>query len=193
MLLIPGDSGEIRAQRGSGAWAWWAAASVLSFKPDDARSPNALPILAWSGSLGELEGDSLFDDNPRTWGPKGWLALEHASTRLLGLGLKLILRPHHRHVISDIPSCKRLLECDWAAGGVRLAYDPLAMCTEAMLASPKLNDHLHRMFEASGTFAAGGLAAVVLPSNHAERPLLAELLDAHVSPDIPCLLSPSAA
>jgi hypothetical protein len=188
-LLIPGSSGEIRAQRDSRPWAFWSAASVLSFKPEASPAPDpALPILLWSGSLAELIGGNLFDDDPHTWGPKGWSAIEHACTRL-SPGRQLILRPHHRQVISDIPSCKRLLECDWAAH-IRLAYDPLAMCTRAMLDSPKRDDFLHRMFEAAESLPPTALAAIILPQDHNATPLLATLLQAHIPTNIPLLLSP---
>lgn len=190
-LLIPGSAGEIRAERGSRPWGYWCDRSVLSFKAGEPPVIAGLPTVAWTGSLAELEGGGLFEDDPRTWGPKGWAALEEACLRLAAAGHRVTLRPHHRHIISDIPSCKRFIESNLAASaGIRLAHDPLSMCTDGMQAPNSFMDHLHRLFEAVDSLPPESIAAIVVPDRHRENSVVMTLVDSHIPPSIPLLLSP---
>ena len=115
--------------------------------------------IAWSGSFAEIEGGGMFDDDPRTWGPKGWGALEERAAGLEGPGV--LVRPHARHVVSDVPGCRRLLESSWATErGVRLCYDPASMVVPGMMG--RIEDHLRRMYEAIELFPMERLGMVVV-------------------------------
>ena len=100
----------------------------------------------------------MFDEDPRTWGAKGWDALRE---RVEGCERGVGVRPHARHVVSDVPGCRRLLESSWAVErGVRLCYDPASMITAQMW--ERGEDHLRRMYEAIELFPAERLAMVVV-------------------------------
>ena len=104
--------------------------------------------VCWSGSMAELDGGGLFAEDPRTWGSKGWSALEAAVS-----GRTLCLRPHARHVVSDVPGCRKVLAAEWA-GGVGLLVDPMSMMTSAMLNAREAEDHLCRVLEMVGEVEA---------------------------------------
>jgi hypothetical protein len=121
--------------------------------------------IVWSGSYAELEGGGVFDDDPRTWGPKGWDALRlRVAAEIQG---SVAIRPHAKHVVSDVPGCRRLLDSEWATErGVSLCYDPASMMTPAML--PRAEDHFRRMFEALELMPPARLAIVVVAGVDAE-------------------------
>lgn len=106
----------------------------------------------------------MFDEDWRTWGAKGWDALERGVVELGGEGTSesgLLVRPHARHVVSDLPGCKRMLESSWAAErGVGLCYDPASMCAPGMAA--RAEDHLRRMYEGIEQMRVEGLGMVVV-------------------------------
>jgi hypothetical protein len=113
-------------------------------------------------------------------------------------------------VISDVPSCRRLLACDWARElGIGLVYDPASMCARSMLAPGQIEDPLRRMYEAIELYptgvgglggVSGGLAAVIVAvptlDGHAGRPsdvdpigqLCLDLARQHIPPQIPTLV-----
>jgi hypothetical protein len=69
-------------------------------------------IACWSGSP-DATGDDPFPDDPSAWTPGAWSALDDAIGRLGPLlterNLTLLIRPHHRHVVGDVPSVGRLV------------------------------------------------------------------------------------
>lgn len=103
----------------------------------------------WSGSLAELDepAGGLFDEDPRTWGTRGWAALDAALAEVLAGIPSVVIRPHARHVVSDIPGCARVLRA-WGAKGLRLLGDPVSMLTPTLLAGSTGLDVLARGYEA---------------------------------------------
>jgi hypothetical protein len=85
--------------------------------------------------------------DPRTWGPRGWDALEAAVTAALsGTGARILVRPAATDVVSDTPSCLRFLERRASLeGGDRLGLllDPVGMLAPSMMADA--GDHLERI------------------------------------------------
>lgn len=143
---------------GGGAPLGWANARGL-VDPAWAPEPGwAGAHVAWSGSL----GDGLFEADPRTWGPAGRAALEGARRRAAELGATICIRPHARHVVSDIPSCQRWLGVgprgEALAAGGGLLLDPCAMLTARML-----RDHADFLRRAVETLAPlAGVVGVVV-------------------------------
>lgn len=131
-------------------------------------SHPATPVV-WTGSL----AGPLFARDPRTWSPAGWAALgawcdavrdvlEHAARTVM-------LRPHARHVLSDVQRCVRFFE-DRAGQPFTLALEPAAMLEPTMLAGAE--DHLGRIFEFLAPRAAVVIMSNVAPlSDGAETPL----------------------
>ena len=84
------------------------------------------------------------------WAVDGWQSLEKQVTeaREGGSG-RLLLRPHHRHVLADAPACRHWLFsrepeppiCD-------IALSPTSILVDAMLESHQ--DHIERLFEFVG-------------------------------------------
>ncbi|MBY0261472.1 MAG: hypothetical protein K2Q20_03975, partial [Phycisphaerales bacterium] len=73
----------------------------------------------------------------------------------------VVLRPHARHVVSDVPGCRKVLGAEWGRG-VSLLVDPMSMMTPAMLNSREAEDHLLRVLEMVGELDLGRVAGVVV-------------------------------
>lgn len=139
---------------------------------------------AWTGTF----ATELFGDEPKTWGPAGWASFEQLCERaepmLVNAGRELCWRPHARHVLSDIPSCRRFL-ARWAGSDrpMRLVLDPASMLTDSML--PDASDHVARVLES--LLGETGVAAVLLPCDAAgsPRPAWIEGADGLIPPHIP--------
>lgn len=128
----------------AGGLGWFCNRSVGS----DGPLPGAVggsSLVVWSGGLGE----GLFDADPRTWMSPGWAALSEALPRWLekceGAGIRPVLRPHARHVMSDAPGIARVLR---EFPGVRVLLDPAAMLTANMIATAE--DHFTRTLSSLG-------------------------------------------
>lgn len=116
-------------------------------------------LLLWSGSgaaVGEESRNAFFDRSLATWGP---VALEHFKgvvSRLAAvadhLGVRLVFRPHARHVLPDPQRCLNFLR-EWADAPIGLLVDPGAMLEQSML--PTVDDHLARAITALGDLADG--------------------------------------
>src|SRR5262249_8001826 len=95
--------------------------------------------------------------DPRTWGPRGWLAMEEALRRYLEQpGPRLVLRPSYTDVISDAPSWLRFLSQrrEWAGDGeerLGVMLDPVAMLAPSMVKNAE--DHVARLLELVGSHA----------------------------------------
>jgi len=98
---------------GRGRVARFLDQSLLALARDRASiapDPRTTSVILWSGSCAELDDPpgNLFDAHPRTWAAHGWAALERACAHAAAATTDTILiRPHARHVLSDIPSLKR--------------------------------------------------------------------------------------
>ncbi len=115
-------------------------------------------VVVWSGWLGaEDEGAP----GVRTWGRAGREAFERLCDRLgeaaRARGATVLVRPHARHVLSDIPSCADFLRrC--AGDGLGLLLDPASMLTPSMLLHGV--EHVARVI--GGLAPMTGVGAVVL-------------------------------
>ena len=157
VLEIPHGGGEVRHVDGPapvGAAMRWNGRSLLGAGASEIASGE----IVWSGSYAEVDGGGTFDEDPRTWGVKGWDALR---ARVESGERGVVVRPHARHVVSDVPGCRRLLESSWATQrGVRLCYDPASMVVPGMMG--RIEDHLRRMYEAIELFPMERLGMVVV-------------------------------
>jgi hypothetical protein len=80
------------------------------------------------------------------WGPGAWQAMLGACREARGAGVRLLLRPHARHILSDAQRCLRFLEEQAPPFAPPLLLDPAAMLTESML--PDAAEHLERILGA---------------------------------------------
>lgn len=106
------------------------------------------PAVVYSGSLAEIEGGGLFDAHPGTWGPRGWAAMEGACERAArGSACVFAVRPHARHVVSDVPGVRRFggVVASRLPGRFRLLLDPPAMLDVSHLERHAAEDHLRRI------------------------------------------------
>lgn len=137
--------------------AWWAAPgwSLLSGEPLPAGLPDGATVIVWSGTLAGA-GEGLWEADPRTWGPVGRQALDESCKRMLPeierRGIRLCIRPHARHVLSDGPSINRFANA-WGQTPLRVLPDPLGLLTRTML--PRAEEHLERLLTGAWTEAAG--------------------------------------
>lgn len=121
---------------------------------------------AWSGH--EL-GGGLFEPEGPSFGAAGWDRLVDAAGRLArdidDLGGTLLVRPHHAHLVSDVPSCRRLVR---DLPGVRLLLDPVSMLAPSMLRDA--DDHLRRIVEELGPSGAAVVLCGCMGGGDALRP-----------------------
>lgn len=116
-----------------------------------AGAPGVI-VACWSGSPGATP-DDLFPDDPSAWTAGAWAALDGAIDRLapaLGArGMTLLVRPHHRHVVGDVPSVGRLRRAlaERGVAGVSVLLDVESMLAESMRARD-VADHRRRIGEA---------------------------------------------
>lgn len=114
-----------------------------------ANRPGPLPsgrLIVWSGRPADEEGNAL-----AAWGPGAWESLEKAcqslAPRLAQGGGRLLLRPHARHILSDVQRCLKLL-LQFEGQPVGLALDAASMLEASMMGHAP--DHLRRAFETLG-------------------------------------------
>ncbi len=108
-----------------------------------------------------------------TWSPAAWAALVEHLTAFRARGVPLAIRPHARHVVSDVPSCARLLRhlaepsapASAALAPCALLFDPAAIVPDDEPRPAVRVDLLTRAYEAVPDLAALGplLAVVVAP------------------------------
>lgn len=121
------------------------------------ESCEAVTLLAWSGPTEDHEGDPFAPD-PRAWLPASMPAflerLRRLEPVLAARRIRLLIRPHARHIVSDGPRCAALFRPEWraAAPHVGLALDPAAMLEPSMLLVGA--DHIRRALELAGRFAS---------------------------------------
>ncbi|MCA3004694.1 MAG: hypothetical protein LW650_10455 [Planctomycetaceae bacterium] len=156
-LLLDGGTSE------PGAGALLLVLTAASRVSEAGERGGVARAVVWSGTL----GSDLFEPDIRTWGPAGrarFAAMIRGPVRrLLGNGgeVRLALRPHARHVLSDANGCAALFAGGDVPAGLEVLADPAAMFTASMLRYAE--DHLTRMFAVFGHLArAGRLAGVVL-------------------------------
>lgn len=171
-----------------------AAGSLLDGLPG-----GCTHLVVWSGTL----ADGLFaGDNPLTWIGPGRAALDGAVAALAPLlrdrGVRLLLRPHCRHVLGDATTARSFLESLDPGAPVGLALDICSIFEPGMLRAA--GDHCRRTFEILGPVAelvictgAAAEADRVVPAPLGEGgpldpALLGALIGEHCRPGTPVAL-----
>jgi hypothetical protein len=136
---------------GGVSWGHAAPFTLLDGEPDGGtRAPSERCVIR-AGFI--PDDDYPQRPDPRTWGPRGWEALE-ASIRacLRRQGPRLLVRTAHTDVLSDAPSCIRFLDRreEWGGGSsgvdrLGILLDPAAMIAPSMIATAE--DHIARILE----------------------------------------------
>jgi hypothetical protein len=109
-------------------------------------------IVCWSGWPGDdaPPGSGTFPRDFRTWTPAGRAALASACktwrTALSPRGVQLCLRPHARHILSDVQGTLAFLR---SHPDLHLVLDPASLFAASML--QRAEDHLARIFESLGS------------------------------------------
>jgi len=146
-IVIETDQADFVEAPSQAPWGRAAAYSLLSPTPDAIPASPRQRLIVSSGFL--PDEDEPDHPDPRTWGQRGWEALEAAvAYHLAGNGPRLLIRPAWQDVISDSPSCIRLLEKrgQWGGEGrLALLLDPAAMLAPSMI--PNAEDHVRRILE----------------------------------------------
>lgn len=127
-------------------WKWLGGMHPLGTGSGElAEACGGRGAICWSGGLAE----GLFEEDPGAWTGRGREALIAALDGLVGaLGdRRLLLRPHHRHVISDVPACRWFAE-RWRGGPLGLALDAASMVAPEM--GDRAEQALERAFDAVG-------------------------------------------
>ncbi|MCB9839161.1 MAG: hypothetical protein H6813_07480 [Phycisphaeraceae bacterium] len=152
-------------------------------------------VLAWSGTLDE----SLFGaGNPMTWIGPGRAALDGFLAGITPIlrerGVRLLIRPHCRHVLGDATTAKSFAQSLAPGSPVGLALEIAGIFEPGMLGAAV--DHCRRTFETLGPLAeaviSSGVAVAgdrVIPAPPGEGPvgtgLLEELYESHCRPGTP--------
>lgn len=120
-------------------------------------------VAMWTGSL----ADDRWSRDVRTWGPGPLKALESwcdaAAAALAPAGRSVLLRPHARHVLSDVQRTFTFIS-KRAGSPIGLLLEPTAFLEPDMLA--KAEDHLRRAMGVLGPLAtAVWLTNVAAPAH----------------------------
>lgn len=153
---------------GTGREEVWAAVwpgNLVHAVPEPREFAEAPRWVLWSGT----PAPGLFDESPFIWGLPAWEKFEAAlrAVAMLAGARKVLVRPHARHVMSDMPSCLRVLERT-SVENARVLLDPAAMLTDDMR-SAGAEDHVTRILE--GLAGHPGVEAVVVGDEVVERVL----------------------
>lgn len=105
--------------------------------------PQGGPWVCWSGWTGDARPEDGWYERTASWLPSAATERERVVSALVGAGA--IIRPHARHLISDIPGCLNLLR---KHEGVKLLLEPAAMLEPSMMETA--TDHFDRMLTALG-------------------------------------------
>jgi hypothetical protein len=169
-------------------------------------------IIAWSGHPDADTADP-FARTPEAWLPGALPALlarlEALEHRLTALRIRLLIRPHARHVVSDAPRCAAILRAPWRSTcpHIGIALDPVAMLEPSMF--PTATDHIRRTLESLADRASLVILTGFLPPEPGEpdapiRPApigasgrfgadLAQLAQSLIPADCPIALLPADA
>ncbi len=140
------DDGTILAR----VWAGNPVREPLPFYERDDRSPE--PLVCWSGWLDDARpADGWFERSASAWLPSAATERDRVVETLVEAGA--IIRPHARHLISDIPACLNLLRQQPEA---KLLIEPALFFEPSMVATS--DEQLVRIVES----LAGSAWGVVL-------------------------------
>jgi sugar phosphate isomerase/epimerase len=124
-------------------------------------------VIGWTGWIGDGPAEAAERDF-RAWGPGAWAGLTASLRAALpaceDAGVKLVLRPHARHVVSDAQRWVKLREeFPWLG----LLLDPVSLMSSEMMG--RAEEHLARMASA---LAPGAEAVLVSDAAPGEDGLL---------------------
>jgi len=177
----------------------WATGSLStegsSIHLHDVDAPIAAPES--SGDFGIQIFFSGEAEGAIPWGVGGW---ESLRKRVVDAGGdRLLLRPHHRHVLTDAPACRHWLfstEPDPPPCG--LALSPTSILVPSMVNA--CGDHFGRLFEFVGQSCqaviledfnltdAGDIQCVPMGSGLLDGGLMGSLIRAHVPSEVPVII-----
>jgi sugar phosphate isomerase/epimerase len=128
-----------------------SAGEAAVLRAIDAAEPGAV-LACWAGSP-SASADDRFPDDPSCWSPDAWARLDASLAKVLRLlearEMTLLVRPHHRHVVGDVPSVGRLMRAFREQGIDRVG---ILLDVESMLADSMRErnpeDHRRRIREA---------------------------------------------
>jgi len=169
------------------AWAVWGG-NILEASPPTRAGGT---VVAWSGWLGERDANAgfLFPYDPDVWMGAGWRDLCARLGEVLPAcereGCRLALRPHARHVVSDVPTVLRLLGA-FPSRALGVVLDPAAMLTAPM--ADDAGEHVGRILAA----LAGHERVWAVLLTGAERPAIAPDAMDHDDQLVPCPLTRGA-
>jgi len=132
------------------------------------RAHSGSTLIAWSGHPESAPGDHPFARDPACWLPGALPAflrrLEALEPLLAASRVRLLVRPHARHIVSDAPRCAALLaaQARSATPHIGLALDPIAMLEPSMI--PTAVDHTRRSLEALAHRAALAILTSLTPN-----------------------------
>ncbi len=142
-----------------------ARATVMdpAFDAEIAAAPSGSTLIAWSGRVDDSDPDPFAPD-PHSWLPSAMPAflarIESLEPSLRDRRVRLLIRPHARHIISDVPRSVALLnhQSRSTEPHIGIALEPAAMLEPSML--PTALDHIRRALE-----SLANRAAVVILTN----------------------------
>lgn len=114
--------------------------------PGFVAAHRGLPVIAWSGTPAE----SLFESDPRSFGPSAWDRFGRVCDGIAAGDVRVILRPHARHVLCDVQRVMKFL-ADRPRERFGLALDAASLMEPSMV--PMAVDHFRRVFETLGPLA----------------------------------------
>ncbi|MEO1278799.1 MAG: hypothetical protein AAFV77_07585 [Planctomycetota bacterium] len=173
-----GGGWQVTSQGGELRWPVWTG-NIFSHTPMPGTGHT---VVAWSGWFDEdaQPESGVFHHDPRTWAGEGWERLEMRLDEVLpqfeAADARLLMRPHVRHVVSDAPSIRKVLE-RFDSPALGIFFEPAAMLTAAMV--DDASDHLTRLIEAvlQGPIGPDRVEAFFLTG--AERPARGEVYPEH--------------
>lgn len=128
-----------------GVRAKWASVWRVNATKDDAvlHAISGPRVVVYSGWL-ESEDDA--EAARWSWSPAAWVRcvekLVELRARCESAGAELLIRPNARHVVSDVPTCQKLL-AEETLQGVGVVLDVAGMLTASMMRDAA--DHLGRL------------------------------------------------
>ncbi|MCH2136433.1 MAG: hypothetical protein MK101_07615 [Phycisphaerales bacterium] len=161
----------------------WLDVDLLDGDLSDPGAPGFRAV--FSGTPGE----GRFDPDPTAWMAPARAAFK---ARLAALDRRTLVRPHHAHVLSDVPGTRSMLEGHAARP---VALDVAAIMSPSMLADPE--PHLDRILHGLGNMAGAVLITDARPDEQegtvacspgcGQIPgaVLARCIEAWLLPDLP--------
>lgn len=152
----------------------WACVVQQNPLDDDAWVPTGdldVPggrLVVWSGAV----ADGLFERDPRTWLPRGMEGFTSWLERAQSAGVRLLVRPHARHVLCDAHRVSNVLK---ERDDLGLALSPAALIESDMLHDAM--DHVVRTLETLGERADCVVLENVRPPETPSGPVRPSTLD----------------